>query len=109
MNVSDAIRLKRAVREFQPVPLETDHIHAILNAGRRALGKSEIVPPAATAHGALITHLTQSDPNHFQPSNVNFGLFPPLEKKLRKRDRGRLRAELALAQIDQWRQALAGA
>ena len=80
-----------------------------INAGRRALGKSEIVPPAATAHGALITHLTQSDPNHFQPSNVNFGLFPPLEKKLRKRDRGRLRAELALGQLDQWRQALADA
>jgi len=36
MNVSDAIRLKRAVRKFQDVPLPDDIIHAILNAGRRS-------------------------------------------------------------------------
>lgn len=36
MNVSDAIRLKRAVRKFQDQPLPEDVIHAILNAGRRS-------------------------------------------------------------------------
>jgi nitroreductase len=36
MNVSDAIRLKRAVRKFQDKPLPQDVIHAILNAGRRS-------------------------------------------------------------------------
>ena len=36
MNVSDAIRLKRAVRKFQDRPLPNDVIHAILNAGRRS-------------------------------------------------------------------------
>lgn len=36
MNVSDAIRLKRAVRKFQDKPLPEDVILAILNAGRRA-------------------------------------------------------------------------
>jgi nitroreductase len=36
MNVSDAIRLKRAVRKFQDKPLPDDVIRAILNAGRRA-------------------------------------------------------------------------
>lgn len=36
MNVSDAIRGKRAVREFRPQPLSDDVMHAILNAGRRA-------------------------------------------------------------------------
>ncbi len=36
MNVSDAIRLKRAVRKFQDKPLPTDVIHVILNAGRRS-------------------------------------------------------------------------
>ena len=36
MNVSDAIRTKRAVRKFQDGPLPEDVIHAILNAGRRA-------------------------------------------------------------------------
>lgn len=36
MNVSDAIRTKRAVRKFQAKPLLDDVIHAILNAGRRS-------------------------------------------------------------------------
>ena len=36
MNVSDAIRAKRAIRKFQDKPLPDDVIHAILNAGRRA-------------------------------------------------------------------------
>src|SRR5512145_1123856 len=36
MNVSDAIRLKRAVRKFQDKPLPDDVIREILNAGRRS-------------------------------------------------------------------------
>jgi nitroreductase len=36
MNVSDTIRLKRAVRKFQDRPLPEDVTRAILNAGRRA-------------------------------------------------------------------------
>ncbi len=79
-----------------------------LNAGRQVLGKSALVPPAATAHGALIHHLTESDPAHFQPSNVNFGLFPPLIGRTFKKERGRIRAELALGLIKEWRQQLVG-
>ncbi|WKZ39645.1 MAG: nitroreductase family protein [Anaerolineales bacterium] len=36
MNVSEAIRLKRAVRKFQDKPLPDEVVHAILNAGRRS-------------------------------------------------------------------------
>ena len=36
MNVSEAIRLKRAVRKFQNKPLPEDAIRAILDAGRRS-------------------------------------------------------------------------
>ena len=36
MNVSDAIRMKRAVRKFQDTPLPDDVVQAILNAGRRS-------------------------------------------------------------------------
>ena len=36
MNVSEAIRMKRAVRKFQEKPLPDEVIHAILNAGRRS-------------------------------------------------------------------------
>jgi methylenetetrahydrofolate--tRNA-(uracil-5-)-methyltransferase len=36
-------------------------------------------PPPSTAHAALLRHLREANPDHFQPMNVNWGLFPPLE------------------------------
>jgi nitroreductase len=44
MNVSDAIRLKRAVRKFTPEPLPEATILAILNAGRRAQSSKNTQP-----------------------------------------------------------------
>jgi methylenetetrahydrofolate--tRNA-(uracil-5-)-methyltransferase len=61
--------------------------------------------------GALITHLTQSDPKHFQPSNVTFGLFPEWNQgdkkdhktaKMSKAVRGELRASIALEALTRW-------
>ena len=77
-----------------------------INAARLATGKDMAVPPPATALGALIHHLTESDPSHFQPSNVNFGLFPPLQKKMKKRDRGKFRSDQALTLLDEWKKDL---
>ena len=78
-----------------------------INAGRQVLGKELMIPPPATAHGALLHHLIVSEPAHFQPANVNFGLFPPLTgRKIPKKERGRIRAELALTQLKEWRQTL---
>lgn len=80
-----------------------------INASRMLTGKNLVIPPPETALGALITHLTQSDPQHFQPSNVNFGLFPELNQnmdnkklKLTKRLRGDLRANTALEALAKW-------
>jgi nitroreductase len=42
MNVSDAIRLKRAVRKFQEEPLPDDVVLAILNAGRRSQSSKNV-------------------------------------------------------------------
>jgi methylenetetrahydrofolate--tRNA-(uracil-5-)-methyltransferase len=61
-------------------------------------------PPGETAHGALLAHLTNTAARHFQPSNINFGLFPPLNKKLPKRQRGQYRAELALTALRKWQE-----
>ena len=44
MNVSDAIRLKRAVRKFTDQPLPEETIQAILNAGRRAQSSKNTQP-----------------------------------------------------------------
>jgi len=67
-----------------------------INAARLIKGEIMVVPPAATAHGALIRHITTSKPDKFQPMNVTFGLFPRLEKKLPKKKRGTAYAERAL-------------
>jgi methylenetetrahydrofolate--tRNA-(uracil-5-)-methyltransferase len=55
-----------------------------LLAGRLAaaerLGKDLGTPPETTAMGSLVRHITGgADAKTFQPMNVNFGLFPPLE------------------------------
>ncbi|MFD2739356.1 methylenetetrahydrofolate--tRNA-(uracil(54)-C(5))-methyltransferase (FADH(2)-oxidizing) TrmFO [Sulfitobacter aestuarii] len=55
-----------------------------LLAGRMAvaemLGRPLPPPPETTAMGALMTHITGgADARTFQPMNVNFGLFPPVE------------------------------
>lgn len=44
MNVSDAIRTKRAVRQFQDRPLPEDAVTAILNAGRRSQSSKNSQP-----------------------------------------------------------------
>lgn len=70
-----------------------------INAARRAAGMPPILPPAETAHGALLGHLSNADPRHFQPMNVNFGLFPPLPElpgRRKKRERQQAFAERAL-------------
>jgi len=44
-----------------------------------ARGEALLPPPRATALGSLVHYLVASDPRHFQPMNVNFGLFPPVD------------------------------
>jgi len=44
MNVSEAIRLKRAIREFSDQPLSEDEVQSILNAGRRAQSSKNSQP-----------------------------------------------------------------
>ncbi len=77
-------------------------ILAGINGARIILGKEPITPPKETALGALVNHLTNSDPARFQPSNINFGLFPPWEKKVPKRLRGSKRAQIAHSALTQW-------
>lgn len=59
-----------------------------INAASRMKGEEPVEVPATTAHGSLIRHIT-SPAKGFQPSNINFGLFPspdsPIrDKKLKK-------------------------
>jgi methylenetetrahydrofolate--tRNA-(uracil-5-)-methyltransferase len=102
-----------------------------LLAGRAAaaerLGRAWTPPPPTTAFGALLAHITGGhisaeaqggarsfQPQSFQPMNVNFGLFPPIEapsrdatgKRIKGPERGaakkRSLSARALADLDRW-------
>jgi methylenetetrahydrofolate--tRNA-(uracil-5-)-methyltransferase len=99
-----------------------------LLAGRAAaaerLGLPWVLPPPTTAFGALLAHITgghlaaegegSAGPRSFQPMNVNFGLFPPIEgpsrdaagNRIKGKERGAARKRVltarALADLDRW-------
>lgn len=75
-------------------------------AARYLRGQEFSPPPAVTALGALLAHLGRADAETFQPMNINFGLFPVLDKKVPRKDRGRAHAERALAALGPWKEAM---
>ena len=71
-------------------------------AAERA-GLAPQAPPSTTAMGALLGHITGgADAATFQPMNVNFGLFPPIEGNLRGKERKQALAARALRDFDHW-------
>jgi methylenetetrahydrofolate--tRNA-(uracil-5-)-methyltransferase len=91
-----------------------------LVAGRLAaaerLGHAIEPPPATTAMGALVAHITGGhlEGGDFQPMNINYGLLPPLEppkqgsdgRRLARAAQGRAKKKLmgarALADLEEW-------
>jgi methylenetetrahydrofolate--tRNA-(uracil-5-)-methyltransferase len=70
-----------------------------------ALSRQGVLPepfPATTALGSLARHLTESDPRHFQPANVNYGLFAELPERVRKGDRRAAYVARAQADLAAW-------
>ncbi len=84
-----------------------------LLAGRLAagsvLGLSVAPPPRDTAMGALVHHITGgAEAKTFQPMNVNFGLFPPIDAKggrRGRRDRYKAYTDRAKAAYTDWLRA----
>jgi methylenetetrahydrofolate--tRNA-(uracil-5-)-methyltransferase len=75
-----------------------------INAANFLQHKPLIIPPPTTTLGTLITYLTTSDPRHFQPMNVNLGLFPPLPTRVAQRDVRRQKiVDRALIDLDRWK------
>src|SRR6201991_5195456 len=93
-----------------------------LYAAADARAQQLVPPPATTALGSLLGHITgghietiEAGPRSFQPMNINFGLFPPLAiPPTKKPDGSRLRGNektvakkqaisaRALADLDRW-------
>lgn len=71
------------------------------NAARLAKGQQPVTLPAHTTLGSMANYITTADFRHFQPMNANFGLFPPMEQRIRgKQERNQAIADKALAEID---------
>lgn len=71
-----------------------------LNAGRLARGLDPVSLPAHTTLGSMADYITTADFRHFQPMNANFGLLPPLGRKVKsKKEKNEAIAERALEAI----------
>ncbi len=69
-------------------------------------GKPVVLPSPETALGALMHHITNADTKHFQPMNVNYGLFPELPGRVKKKERRQKLAERALVALDGWKEKI---
>ena len=68
-------------------------------------GQEFVPPPATTALGSLYRHVTGEahPPDYdYQPSNVIYGLFPPLQGRMKKADKRVKYAERARAALATW-------
>ncbi|HEY3426152.1 MAG TPA: methylenetetrahydrofolate--tRNA-(uracil(54)-C(5))-methyltransferase (FADH(2)-oxidizing) TrmFO [Negativicutes bacterium] len=75
------------------------------NAVRLATGVQPLVFPAQTAHGALCRYITQAEASRFQPMNINFGLLPLLDRKIKdKKMKNTLLAERSLASLREFKE-----
>lgn len=71
-----------------------------INAARLVKGEEPAVLPAVTAMGSMANYITTTNAKNFQPMNANFGLFAPLEKKIKKKqERNEAYANRALETI----------
>lgn len=75
-----------------------------INAMRGLAELPLITPPLTSAHGSLIHYLITCDPNHFQPMNTNYGIFPPLPQHVRDKEaKRRLIGERAVKDFEEWK------
>nr|WP_213618735.1 methylenetetrahydrofolate--tRNA-(uracil(54)-C(5))-methyltransferase (FADH(2)-oxidizing) TrmFO [Paenibacillus sp. J22TS3] len=74
-----------------------------INAARAARDQEGIVFPEDTTLGSMARYITTADFKHFQPMNANFGLFPKLEERYRKKsEKNEALARRALNSLEQF-------
>ena len=92
-----------------------------INAAQRTLGLPVTIAPRDTAIGALAHYVSHAEARHYQPTNITFGIMPPLDQPLARRSRREggpskkdarkeALAQRALQALDAWmRQLTSGA
>ena len=77
------------------------------NAARLALGMPTSAPPRTTAIGALAYYVSHADAKHYAPSNITFGIMPPLDAPPASRQERQLAtSQRALTDLAEWTGAL---
>jgi len=80
------------------------------NAARLVRGESTIAPPRTTAIGALGYYVSHADARHYEPSNITFGIMPPLDAPPKsKQERQLATSARALDALEAWMDAPASA
>jgi methylenetetrahydrofolate--tRNA-(uracil-5-)-methyltransferase len=73
------------------------------NAARLVLGLPPVPAPRTTALGALAYYVSHADPRHYDPTNITFGILPPLDAPPRgRKDRALATSRRALQDLDAW-------
>ena len=73
------------------------------NAARLVRGRPSVAPPRTTAIGALAYYAAHADPRHYDPTNITFGIIPPLASPPRSRQERQLAtSQRALEDLDRW-------
>ncbi len=78
------------------------------NAAALALGQPLSVPPRTTAIGAMAYYVSHADPDHYQPTNITFGIIPPLQAEggrrvpRKKAERNAALSARALGELASW-------
>lgn len=75
-------------------------IAAAYGAAARLRGEEPVPFPRETAIGSLTHYISHREGSNFQPMNINFGLMPPLGRRVPKKEKNRLIAERALVALD---------
>ncbi|MFN2449659.1 MAG: methylenetetrahydrofolate--tRNA-(uracil(54)-C(5))-methyltransferase (FADH(2)-oxidizing) TrmFO, partial [Candidatus Baltobacteraceae bacterium] len=71
-----------------------------IHAARQLLGLQPIAFPQQTAFGAIVAHLQNTQTADFQPANVTWAPFPPLDRAIRdKKERRRALASRATVSL----------
>ena len=78
-----------------------------MNAARIFTGKEPVQFPIETAIGSMANYITTTNSKNFQPMNANFGLFPDLPGKIRKKqERNEQHAKRALESVQNFMNSL---
>ena len=79
------------------------------NAAALAQGREPSAPPRTTAIGALGYYVAHAEPKHYQPSNITFGIMPPLAREpggpkvpRKKAERNERLSRRALQHLEEW-------